>query len=89
MLDELATDGGGDFQSLTQTELAKRLGVSRRAVNELIHEGRNMTADMAIRLSRVFSTTPDIWLNLQKAVDLWDASRANKNKYAKLKPIAA
>ncbi|HSO73925.1 MAG TPA: HigA family addiction module antitoxin, partial [Blastocatellia bacterium] len=70
-------------------ELAKRLGVPRRLVNELIHERRTMTADMAIRLSRVFRTTPDIWLNLQKAVDLWDASQANKNKYAKLKPIAA
>jgi len=87
MLEELATDG--DLRSLTQTELAKRLGVSRRTLNELIHERRNMTADMAIRLSRVFSTTPDIWLNLQKTVDLWDAARANKNKYAKLKPIAA
>lgn len=89
MLEELAIDGGGHSRSLTQTELAKRLGVSRRAVNDLIHERRNMTAVMAIRLSRVFGTTPDIWLNLQKAVDLWDASRANKNKYAKLKPIAA
>ena len=89
MLEELATDGGGQSRALTQTELAKRLGVSRRAVNELIHERRNMTADMAIRLSRVLGTTPDIWLNLQKAVDLWDASQANKNKYAKLKPIAA
>jgi antitoxin HigA-1 len=89
MLEELATDGGGHSRSLTQTELAKRLGVSRRAVSELIRERRNMTADMAIRLSRVFRTTPDIWLNLQKAVDLWDASQANKNKYAKLKPIAA
>ena len=48
-----------------------------------------MTADMAIRLSRVFKTTPDIWMNLQKAVDLWDAAQANKNQYVKLRPIAA
>jgi addiction module HigA family antidote len=89
MLEELAADGGGQLRLLTQTELAKRLGVSRRTVNELIRERRNMTADMAIRLSRVFKTTPDIWMNLQKAVDLWDASHANKNEYAKLRPIAA
>jgi addiction module HigA family antidote len=89
MLEELATDGGDSFSSLTQKELAKRLGVSRRIVNELINERRDMTADMAIRLSRVFKTTPDIWMNLQKAVDLWDAARANKNQYAKLRPIAA
>ena len=89
MLAELAEDGVDQFTSLTRKELAKRLGVSPRAVNELIQERRSMTADMAIRLSRVFTTTPDIWMNLQKAVDLWDAAQANKNQYAKLRPIAA
>src|SRR5712692_11736550 len=89
MLTELSAAGSDEFASLTQKELAKRLGVSARAVNELIHERRGMTADMAIRLSRVFKTTPDIWMNLQKAVDLWDAARANRNEYAKLRPIAA
>jgi addiction module HigA family antidote len=89
MLDELAADGSDQLASLTQKELARRLGVSKRAVSELIRERRTMTADMAIRLSRVFKTTPDIWMNLQKAVDLWDAAQANKNQYAKLRPIAA
>jgi antitoxin HigA-1 len=89
MLDELAVDGSDEFASLTQKELAKRLGVSPRTVSELIHERRAMTADVAIRLSRVFKTTPDIWMNLQKAVDLWDAAQANKVQYAKLRPIAA
>jgi antitoxin HigA-1 len=89
MLEELAGDGGDQLTTLTQKELASRLGVSRRAVNELIHERRAVTADMAIRLSRVFKTTPDIWMNLQKAVDLWDATKTNKNAYAKLRPIAA
>ena len=77
MLAELAADGTDQFASLTQKELANRLGMSRRAVSELIHERRTMTADMAIRLSRVFKTTPDIWMNLQKAVDVWDAGKAN------------
>ena len=89
MLEELAVDGNGQFAVPTQKELAKRLGVSPRVITDLIHERRPMTADMAIRLSRVFKTTPDIWMNLQKAVDLWDAAQANKNQYAKLRPIAA
>ena len=89
MLDELADEGNGRLASLSQKELAKRLGISQRAVSDLIHERRAMTADLAIRLSRVFKTTPDIWMNLQKAVDLWDAAQANKNQYAKLRPIAA
>ena len=89
MLAELGADGTDQFASLTQKELAKRLGVTRRAVSELIQERRAISADMAIRLSRVFKTTPDIWMNLQKAVDLWDATQANKVQYAKLRPIAA
>jgi|SRR6267142_4300311 len=89
MLAELSADGSDEFASLTQKELANRLGVSARAINELIRERRGMTADMAIRLSRVFKTTPDIWMNLQKAIDLWDAAQANKSQYAKLRPIAA
>jgi addiction module HigA family antidote len=89
MLEELAADGHEGMSSLTRKELANRLGVSQRAVNELIQERRSISADMAIRLSRVFKTTPDIWMNLQKAVDLWDAAQANKNQYAKLRPIAA
>ena len=89
MLEELAADDKGRVSSLTRKRLANRLGVSQRAVNELIQERRPISADMAIRLSRVFKTTPDIWMNLQKAVDLWDAAQANKNQYAKLRPIAA
>src|SRR5712691_7583798 len=77
MLAEMAADGSDEFASLTQKELARRLGVSARAVNELINERRGLTTDMAIRLSRVFKTTPDIWMDLPKAVDLWDAAQAN------------
>lgn len=50
---EMAADGNDEFASLTQKELAKRLGVSPRAVNELIHERRSMTADMAPSIARV------------------------------------
>jgi addiction module HigA family antidote len=89
MLDELSGESGGRLAPLSQKELATHLGVSQRLVSDLIHERRAMTADLAIRLSRVFNTTPDIWMNLQKAVDLWDAAQANKNQYAKLRPIAA
>lgn len=66
MLAELAEVGNGPFASLTRKELAKRLGVSPRAVSELIHERRAITANMAIRLSRVFKTTPDIWMNCRR-----------------------
>ena len=58
---------------LSPTELAARLGVSRRRLNELLQERRSFNPDLAHRLARVFNTTPEFWLRLQEAVDTWDA----------------
>lgn len=61
---------------LTRSEFAKRLGVSRYTVDELVRERRSVTPDMAHRLARLFNTTPEFWLRLQEAVDIWDTFRA-------------
>ena len=50
---------------LTQSELAARLGVSRRSVSEIVHERRPVTPDMALRLARLLGGTPESWLNMQ------------------------
>lgn len=72
---------------LSQSELANRLGVSRRAVNDLVHERRAVNPDLAHRLARVFATTPEFWLRLQEAVDVWETLQANRDKYDRLKPL--
>lgn len=72
---------------LTQSELAARLGVSRGTVNDLVHERRSINPDLAHRLARVFDTTPEFWLRLQEAVDVWQALQANRVKYNRLKPV--
>lgn len=72
---------------LTQSELAARLGVSPRTVNDLVHERRPVTPDLAHGLSRLFETTPEFWLRLQQAVDIWDALQANQKEYERLKPL--
>jgi antitoxin HigA-1 len=56
---------------LTQTELAKRIGVSYVRVNELVRGKRGITPDTALRLSKFFGTSPELWLNLQLKWDLW------------------
>ena len=72
----------------TQGELAERLGVSRRTINQLVNERRSITADMAIRLGKLTNTTPQLWLNLQMAVDLWDAAHASHAKpFNTIEPI--
>lgn len=73
--------------NLTQEQLAQRLGVSRRTVNEILNERRPVSVDMAHRLARAFNTTPDVWINMQTALDLWDAAEANKSEYEKIKPL--
>jgi len=73
--------------NLSPAELADRLGVSSRGINDLLRERRSVTPDLAHRLSRVFNTTPEFWLRLQEAVDIWDAWQANRREYDRLKPV--
>ena len=64
---------------LTPTLLAKSLGVSRQTVNEILREKRAVSTEMALRLGRFFGNSSEFWLNAQRAVDLWEASRALKH----------
>jgi addiction module HigA family antidote len=60
---------------LTQGELAKHLGVSRLTVSDNIHEKRALTAEMAIRISTALGGSPESWLRMQEALDLWEAQQ--------------
>jgi addiction module HigA family antidote len=72
---------------LSQSEFAARLGVSRRLVSEVIHERRPVSPDLAHRMARVFDTTPEFWMRLQEAVDIWDTLQVNQKEYDRLKPL--
>ena len=71
----------------TVSSLAAALGVSRQSINELLNERRGVSADMALRLGRLFSQSPESWLDLQRDVDLWDAQQAIKDDLARIKPL--
>lgn len=58
---------------ITQVELAARMGVPIQRVNGVVSGRRAVTAETAILLARALGTSPAIWMNLQVAVDLWDA----------------
>ena len=72
--------------SMTITELADVLGVSRKTLSKVVNERGSITPDMALRLSRAFDTSPDLWLNLQKNYDLWYASN-HLDDWKKVQPI--
>ena len=58
---------------LTVTRAAKGLGVTRQALSELVNERAGISVEMAIRLSKAFGSTPETWLGMQMAYDLWQA----------------
>ncbi len=64
---------------ISVTEMASNLGVSRKTLSKILNEKGAVTPDMALRLSRAFETTPELWLNLQKNYDLWHAEHASSD----------
>lgn len=79
-----------DFLSplgITQTELAKALKTSFRTINEILNEKRSISPDMALRLSRYFGTSPDVWIGLQADYDLYWAMMKSKKTIDGIKPL--
>lgn len=62
-----------DPLGLTVTRAAEGLGVTRKALSELINERTGISIEMAIRLSKAFGSNPETWLGMQTAYDLWQA----------------
>ena len=74
---------------LTVAGFAKAIGVSRQTMNELLRERRAVSPEMALRLGKLFGNTAEFWLNVQRAVDLWDAQKSIKEKIDKIHPLTA
>jgi addiction module HigA family antidote len=73
---------------ITQGEFAAYLGVSRLTVSELVHEKRSLTAEMAVRLSIAIGGSPESWLHMQEALDIWMVKQKFKaHPQLKAKPV--
>jgi addiction module HigA family antidote len=66
--------------AMTQTELAQKIGVAPRSVNEICNGKRAISPLMAMRLADVFDNTPEFWMNLQTAWDLWKEWEKSQRK---------
>lgn len=71
---------------MPQREFAERLGVSRRTLSELLHERRALSPEMAARLGKLLRTSPESWLAMQDAVDLWEVGQ-HPERLAKIQPL--
>jgi len=63
---------------ITQKHAAERLRISYPRMNEIVKGKRSVTPDTALRLARFTGTEPEFWLNLQQAVDLWEAIHSDQ-----------
>lgn len=73
---------------LSASAFAEHIGVSRKTVSAILNGRAAISVDMALRLSRAFGTTPDLWLNLQQKSDLWQARQA-QGAWMEVKPVQA
>lgn len=71
---------------LSVTKLAASLGISRKTLSKVVNGHGSVTPDMALRLAVVFRSSPEVWLNLQKKIDLWEATH-NSQEWRKLLPL--
>jgi addiction module HigA family antidote len=66
--------------SITQKTLADHIGVDIKVINRLINGRTQLSAEMALKLSHSFDTSPEFWLSLQYSMDLFLAEKKLKTK---------
>jgi antitoxin HigA-1 len=74
---------------MTQQALAREIKVPYQRVNELVNQRRGITPGTALRLSRLFGTTPDYWLSLQLRWDLYFAQSKEAKILKGIHPLRA
>jgi addiction module HigA family antidote len=60
---------------LSVTAAASKLGVTRKALSELLNEHAAMSPMMAVRVAQATNTTAESWLSMQVKLDLWEAEQ--------------
>ena len=76
-----------DEFGLTQVELAKALDTTFRTINEIINKKRSLSTEMALKLSKYFGTSVELWLNLQNQFDIYTVMEKKKNLLKNIQPF--
>jgi addiction module HigA family antidote len=75
-----------DEIGLSQSALAKHIGVLPKTINEICRGKRGISAEMAIKFSKALGGSPQFWLNLQNN---WEVSQVKEVSYKHIKHLAA
>lgn len=70
------------------TEFAKVLNVLRVALSRVVNQRAGISAELAIRLAAALGGSPEVWLNMRQAYDLWHAQKKRRPRIARLSQTA-
>ena len=73
---------------ISVTDAARHLGVTRASLSRILNGSAGISAEMALRLSEAMGTNPELWTGMQTQYELWQASRRNRKKVARLAAAA-
>ena len=73
---------------LTQKKMCEYLGVGIKTISEIYNKKRGISPVMALKLAKLFGTTPEFWMNAQSAYDLYMAYLKEKDAIDNVKKIA-
>jgi len=60
---------------MTQKQLADHIDCDVKVINRIINEKTSVSAEMALKLGASLNTSPEFWLNSQKAIDVFEAKK--------------
>jgi addiction module HigA family antidote len=72
----------------SKSEIARRLGISRQTLYDILDEKQPVTPAMALRLGRLFGNSPEFWLNLQRDFDLRTLESRMADELAGITPVS-
>ena len=73
---------------LTVTDAARMMGITRKALSELVNEKSSCTVQMALRIAQGTHTSAESWLAMQIKLDLWKARQLKLSPLQEFPKIA-
>ena len=86
---EVLRDGVFTGTGITVTAFAKRIGVTRVTLSNMLNGKNGVSADMAVRLAAALGGSAESWLHLQSQYDLAASEKSLKKIVAAIKPLKA
>ncbi len=59
-----------------KTRIAQGLGISRQHLHDILAERKPVSAEIAVKLAKMFGSSPEVWIRMQGSYDAWHAARS-------------